>query len=233
MNSRYSSRLCPVSNSTSRAAPDSSARHGARGSTSPSTTGENGVSVSRTAPQRGNSFIRAATAICASTRRIGSVWLSASKLGATPAAAAIASVMSAASARAEDRPRHALRDRPPEQAAGLVHREQRGDHAGAGRLAEHGHVRRVAAEPLDVVPHPAQRRHRVEQAAVRRGAGDLREPLHAQPVVAGDEDRPGPREPAAVVAIVGRRAEQVRAAVNPDEHRQRPGGRRPASTRSG
>ena len=96
MNSRYSSLLCPVSNSTSRATPDSSARHGARGSTSPSATGENGVSLSRTAPHRGNSLIRAATDCCASTRRIGSVWLSASKLGATPAAAAIASVMSAA-----------------------------------------------------------------------------------------------------------------------------------------
>jgi len=95
-NSRYSSLLCPVSSSTSRATPDSSARHGARDSTSPSATGENGVSLSRTAPHWGNSFIRMATACCASTRRIGSHALSASHVGGTPAAAAIAFVMSAA-----------------------------------------------------------------------------------------------------------------------------------------
>jgi hypothetical protein len=65
--------LWPVSSSTSRAAPDSSARHGVRASTSPSMTGENGVSVIRTGPQFVYSFIRAVTADWAATRRIGSV----------------------------------------------------------------------------------------------------------------------------------------------------------------
>jgi len=41
-------------------------------------TGENGVSVIRTAPQFRNSFIRPVTSIWAATRRIGSVSLSAS-----------------------------------------------------------------------------------------------------------------------------------------------------------
>ena len=52
VNSRYSSRLCPVIRSTSRAAPAAIARHGAAGSTSPSTTGENGTPVRPTGPHR-------------------------------------------------------------------------------------------------------------------------------------------------------------------------------------
>ena len=52
MNSRYSSRVCPVIRSTWRAAPAATSRHGAAGSTSPSTTGENGVGVNATGPQR-------------------------------------------------------------------------------------------------------------------------------------------------------------------------------------
>ncbi len=219
-NRRYSSRLWPVSSSTSRAAPDTSARHGARVSTSPSTTGENGVSVIRTAPQSRNSVIRAVTSIWAATRRRGSASLSASRLGGQPGGGGDRLGDRARQLGAEERAGHRLRDGPLEQALRVVHREQRGDHAGARRLAEDGDVAGVAAEPLDVVPDPAQRRDRVEQAAVGGGPGDLGEALHAQAVVAGDEHHAGARERRAVVAGTAR-AEQVGAAVNPDHDRER------------
>ena len=104
MNSRYSSLLWPVSSSTSRAAPDTSARHGVLVSTSPSTTGENGVSVTRTAPHSRYSFIRAVTSIWAATRRIGSVPASASYMAGRPATAATASVTAAARSGAKNVP---------------------------------------------------------------------------------------------------------------------------------
>jgi hypothetical protein len=68
----------------SRAAPASSARHGARGSTSPSTTGENGVTVRATGPHCPYSCSAAATAICAATRRYGVAVARASRIGGRP-----------------------------------------------------------------------------------------------------------------------------------------------------
>ena len=61
-------------------------------------TGENGVSVIRTAPHSWCSFIRAVTSVCAATRRIGSASRSAASVAGSPAAAATAPVTEAASA---------------------------------------------------------------------------------------------------------------------------------------
>ena len=88
----------------------------------------------------------------------------------------------------------ALQDRPPEQAVGGRHAEQRPDAHRPGRLAEHRDVGRVAAERRDVVAHPVERRDLVEEAGVARpleAVGQLlevQEAEHAEAVVDGDDD---------------------------------------------
>jgi hypothetical protein len=81
--------------------------------------------------------------------------------------------------------RHALRDRPAEQARCPRGGEQRGDRPGPGRLAEDGDQGRVPAEGSDVVAHPFQRCHLVEQAPVGWRPRDLGEALGAGAVVEG------------------------------------------------
>ena len=121
MNSRYSSRLCPAIRSTPRPAPAASARHGATGSTSPSTTGENGVGVRLTGPHR-SPWSAGRTASEAAVSRAGSAAANASAAGGSPASAAMAAVMSAASAGEKNVPGTlcaiARRNRP--SAAGMT-----------------------------------------------------------------------------------------------------------------
>ena len=120
----------------------------------------------------------------------------------------------------EEGPRHALRDRAAEQPGRGRHDEQRRDRARPGRLAEHGHQVRVAAERGDVLPDPVQRRHLVEQRPVGRDAGQVGVALHADPVVEGHHHHVLPGQRRAVVAEQAGRAEPVGAAVDPDHDRE-------------
>jgi hypothetical protein len=85
--------------------------------------------------------------------------------------------------------------------------DQVGEHGqAAGRLARDGHVVRVAAEPADIGPDPAQRSLLVHQLVVAgrtagtRGQRRMSEkPQRAEPVVDGDDDRAVGRELGATV----------------------------------
>ena len=100
-----------------------------------------------------------------------------------------------------------------------------GEHRHAtGRLARNRHVLRIAAELLDVVPNPAQRRLLIHQAVVAGRAtgprGERRvgkEAKRAQAVVDRDDDDSGRREFRSVVVAAGVLGEA--AAVDPYEHR--------------
>ena len=74
----------------------------------------------------------------------------------------------------------ALQDRPPEQPLGAGHREQHADAHRPCGLAEDRHVARVPAEGSDVLPHPLQRRHLIEQAEVGDAVAEIEEPLRAR-----------------------------------------------------
>ena len=114
----------------------------------------------------------------------------------------------------------ALGDRLVEQTLGCGHGEKREHGPAAGRLAEDGHVARVATESGDVVAHPAQRRDLVEDAVVA-GAGEGRvdgvdgqETEHPEAVVDGDDDDVAAgRERRSVVVVA--RAHRVGTAVDP------------------
>ncbi len=73
-----------------------------------------------------------------------------------------------------------------EQPARRRHGQQRADFAPAAGLAEDRHVAGIAAEPVDVVAHPLQRRDHVERAGVPRlcelGTADRREVEEAEDV---------------------------------------------------
>jgi hypothetical protein len=60
-----------------------------------------------------------------------------------------------------------------EQVARRRHRQQRAHLPAAARLAEDRHVAGIAAEALDVVAHPLQRRQHVERAGIA-GLGESR-----------------------------------------------------------
>ncbi len=130
--------------------------------------------------------------------------------------------------------RRRLQDRALEEPVRTRHDEQVERAQRAGGLARDGDARRVAAERLDRVAHPLERRDLVEQAPVaRRSAGRISEigvvePAEAaEPVVEGDHHDPGRcREPGAVVDARTPRAEHESAAVDPHEHRTQAGGSR-------
>lgn len=130
----------------------------------------------------------------------------------------------------EGEPVSAVGDGPVEEAAGQRRGEEDPDILGAGRLAEDRDARGIPPEGRDVVTHPAQARHLVEDAVVAghavraRGAegGVAEEAQGAQPVVAGhDHCGPGGGEPAAVVDGLGRGALVVAAAVVPNHRGER------------
>ena len=74
----------------------------------------------------------------------------------------------------------ALQDRAPEQSLGTRHREQHADAHRPGRLPEDRDVARVTAERGDLLPHPLQRGHLVEQADVRDAVVQVQEALGTQ-----------------------------------------------------
>mgnify|MGYP000013398560 CR=1 FL=1 len=88
----------------------------------------------------------------------------------------------------EEETRDALEDRTVEQPLGGGHRKQRGDAAGAGGFAEHGHRIMVSAESGDVLLHPAQRCNLIEEPTVGRSTREGREPFGVQPVVERHHD---------------------------------------------
>ena len=107
-----------------RPAPAATARQGATGSTSPSTTGENGVLVCATGPHRSR-WSPGRTASEAIASRAGSAAANASAVAGSPASAAIAAVTSAASSGEKKVPgmlcATARRNRPA--AAGMTNRD--------------------------------------------------------------------------------------------------------------
>ena len=122
--------------------------------------------------------------------------------------------------RREEGPGHALRDSAAEQPGRGRHDEQRRDRARPGRLAEHGHQVRVAAEGGDVLPDPVQRRHLVQQRPVGRDAGQIGVAFDADPVVEGHHYYVLPGQRRAVVPEQAGGAEPVGAAVDPDHDRE-------------
>ena len=126
-----------------------------------------------------------------------------------------------------ERERAALDDRPLEQPSRAAGDQLGQDRQAAGRLACDGDVVRVAAEPADVVLHPAQRRLLVHQPVVARRAAGPRsqrrvgqEPQHAEPVVDRDDHDAVGRQFGAVIVAAG--VFRQRAAMDP--HQDRPPG---------
>ena len=107
----------------SLAAPVATARHGAEGSTSPSTTGENGTRVRATGPQRAR-WSPGGTASDAAASVAGSAAANAAAVAGSPACSAMAAVTSAARAGEKKVPgtlcAMARRNRPA--AAGMTSR---------------------------------------------------------------------------------------------------------------
>ena len=200
LNSRCSSRVWPTSRSTSRAAPSASACQGVAGRTSPSTTGANGIGRCVIWPQRSRHWSIVAAIGSPTAEQPG--WDHRGQVGHRgphPQLGGAGGGDVGGELRREERPRHALRDRPAEEPGGARHGQQRGDRSTARRLPEDRHPVRVAAERPDVVPHPLQRGDLVEQPPVGRGAVDLRETLDAETVVERHHDGPAPGQLAAVV----------------------------------
>ena len=121
--------------------------------------------------------------------------------------------------------RPALQDRAAEEPAGPRHAEE-GRHADrARRLAEDRDLRGVAAEGRDLLPHPLERRHLVEDPLV----SGRRQPLaaerlqveeaeHAEAIVERDDDHVAASgEDGTVVDRLGARTDDEAAAVDPDE----------------
>ncbi len=151
-------------------------------------------------------------------------------------AAAAAARAQTAAAQREERP--AFADRAMDQPLGKRRDHQRAHRKRPGRLAEDRDLARVAAKGRDVVVHPLQRGHLIEQAVVARrvAARFLRQlrvrekPEHAEAVVGRDHDDALAREPFAVLPRLGGRAGLKPAAMNPEHHGQflaRLGRRRP------
>src|SRR5678815_3475115 len=107
-----------------------------------------------------------------------------------------------------------------EESLGGRHREQRTDFACATRLAHDRYVIRVAAEGRDVVAHPLQRGHYIQNPGVRRA--DLRKVKETKRVEtmvdAEHHDIVLPRHVRAVVHRVAAVAAGESAAVQPDHH---------------
>ena len=118
-----------------------------------------------------------------------------------------------------------------EEPAGARHAEQGGAAHRARRLAEDRDVAGVAPERRDLVAHPFERGHLVEETLVARCAGSrsaeavaqAQEAEGAEPVVDGDHHHvPPPGQRRAVVEHLGARAEQEGAAVDPHQDRPPP-----------
>ena len=98
-------------------------------------------------------------------------------------------------------PGSALGDRLAEQALCRRHRQQRRHAHPAGRFAEYRYIARITAEGGDVLLHPLQSRHLVQQSAVRAGVVQEQEAVATEAVVDRHADNAVPRE--AVTGVVG------------------------------
>lgn len=120
----------------------------------------------------------------------------------------------------------AVQDGAAEQAARPVGDRQAGHGGRARRLPGRGDPAGRAAERGDVVADPFQGGDLVEEAPVAgegrtaTGARHMTEPLEAETAVEGDDDEPFARERGAVEVGLGRGTEDVRAAMDPDQHGQ-------------
>lgn len=118
-----------------------------------------------------------------------------------------------------------MRNGAVEQAAGAVHHHEAGDRGGSRGLAGDGDVAGFATEGGDVLAHPPQGGDLVEQPPVvgvgdRPVRRDVAEALETDSVVESHHDQSGTGQYGAVEVGLGRRAEGVGTAVDPDEHRQ-------------
>ena len=120
----------------------------------------------------------------------------------------------------------AFADRAGHQVPGKRRRHQRADRDRSGRFAGDGDARGIAAEGRDVLLHPAQRGHLVEQAVVARGVvrrflgqfGMDEEAENVGPVVDGYGDHAFARHALAVVARLRAVAVLEAAAENVDQN---------------
>ena len=130
----------------------------------------------------------------------------------------------------------ALGDRAMEQPARRRHRHHRRGLTAAAGLAEDRHAIRIAAEALDVVAHPLERRDQVLHADVgcarpflAAQAGKMQEAKEVEAVIDGDDDDIlFLREIRAVVEQVVTGAGREAAAVHPHHDRAALGCRGPA-----
>jgi hypothetical protein len=119
----------------------------------------------------------------------------------------------------------ALRDRTVEQPGGARRAQQRSDAEAAGGLPGDRDVVWIAAEALDVVTHPLERRDLVERAVDPRGRVLVTEPRQmrkaqrAEPIVDADHDDVAVvREARAVVPGDSPLPGLVGAPVDPEQH---------------
>jgi hypothetical protein len=111
-----------------------------------------------------------------------------------------------------------VRDRLAEEILRQGHDHECCDRAGTGGFAEQRHPRGIAAEGTDLLLHPAQRSHLVEQGPVGRGAVEFGVSIDADPVIGGDHDDPGAGECRTVIPRFRRGSEPIVAAVDPCHH---------------
>ena len=114
----------------------------------------------------------------------------------------------------------ALEDRPAEQAFCRRHRQQRRDAERPGGLAEYRDIARITAEGGDVLLHPLQGRHLVEQSAVGTGVVQEEEAVAAETVVNGHAYDAVAREAVPGVLGDGPGAVHERASVYPHHDRE-------------
>jgi hypothetical protein len=122
--------------------------------------------------------------------------------------------------------RPALHDGAVEEALRPIHGHQQRDFASAAALAEYQHIARIATELGDVVAHPFERQHQVENAG---GAGigeafamvgQVKLAKNVEPMIdAHDHDVTALGEPDTVVGVAGTRTGYETATVEPDHDR--------------
>ncbi|MNX68451.1 hypothetical protein D3C86_996390 [compost metagenome] len=120
------------------------------------------------------------------------------------------------------------------QALRRRHGHQRAGLQAAARLAKHQYARRITAERLHVLAHPAQRRNDIEHAhrarlriALAAGLGQIQIAKRAKPVIDGDEHHVAKARHHLAVELRGIARARVEAApVQMHEHRALRGLRR-------
>ncbi|KYD22029.1 hypothetical protein B4109_2595 [Geobacillus stearothermophilus] len=125
------------------------------------------------------------------------------------------------------RSRTALQHGAPKQPAGLRKRQQHADARRSGRFTENRDVVRITTKRRNVLLHPAQRRHLVQNAEIpglrvrfAERITEMQKAKHVHSVVdRHDNDIAVFRERRPVIPRRRTRTEQKGAAVNPKQHR--------------